>query len=523
MADTTSKVWVDSTFVEPIQGSKDVYVEYHPAADENIGSHSIPVIYKTAEALPADYDVRLTYFQELITESGVFNVPLQYFTFTEPKMEGVYISLVEFLAGEKDKTDEKDLDLIYTTGFNSISGSLDKKLTFIAGKQQLAFDDTPVNFRLYTSSSGYLSFLHNYTNFSGNISTSGTPIAFYDTDFSIIAEYGGYTGTTTSGYLNRIVEITFAGWVDHNLTADVYSSLLGYKHHYDFEVTVSGGGVDANYLEAYSSVLSLSGIECETYCSLVDMAEIGAEAATISGSISYYKYEVYSTIEDGKPLTLDIDLFSIKITNFSLDVGEYTEAEGLISVDVLDDTCPISTSETYFMVDGVRVPVTFSGIQDGYRMFYDPIDDFSSLDGPTTFTVHVENECDKTLEQDFYLTFGYIVEYINNPGQSNNMDYGFNNKIAVRVTAENYASCPQISALAWEFESKEQLNNDLGASIIGKFHALDDADISAEIKPDSTAYFYGKEFEVIVNAKDFAGNKMEPLVLKYRIENKPEN
>lgn len=523
MADTTSKVWVDSTFVEPKPGSKDVYVEYHPAADENIGSHSTPVIYKITEALPADSDVRLSYFQELTTESGIFNVPWQYFAFKEPKMEGVYISLVEFLAGEKDKVNDKDLNLIYTTGYNSISGSLDKKLTFIAGRHLLAFDDTPVNFRLDTSLSGHLSFWNNYVNFSGNISPSGTPIPFYDTDFSFIAEYGGYDGTTTSGYFNRIVEITFAGWVDHDLTADVYSSLLGYKHHYDFEVTVSGGGVDANYLEAYSTTMSTSGIECETYCSLVDMAEIGAEAATISGSISYYQYEVYSTIEDNKPLTLDIDLFSIKITNFSLDIGEHTTADGFISVDVLDDTCPISTSDTYFMVDGIRVPVTFSGIQDGYRMFYDPADDFSSLEGPTTFTTHVENECDNTLEKDFYLTFGYIVEYINNPGQSNNMDYGFDNKIVARVTAENYASCPQISALAWEFESKEQVNNDLGASIIGKFHALDTANIPAKIEPRSTAYFYGKEFEVIVNAEDFAGNKMEPLVLKYRIENKPEN
>jgi hypothetical protein len=103
------------------------------------------------------------------------------------------------------------------------------------------------------------------------------------------------------------------------------------------------------------------------------------------------------------------------------------------------------------------------------------------------------------------------------------MDYGFGNKIIVRVTAENYASCPKISSLAWDFDSREQFNNDLGASIVGRFQAYDYGDMPAEIYPKSTAYFYGKEFRIVLNVKDFAGNKMEPLILSYRIEDKPEN
>jgi hypothetical protein len=45
--------------------------------------------------------------------------------------------------------------------------------------------------------------------------------------------------------------------------------------------------------------------------------------------------------------------------------------------------------------------------------------------------------------------------------------------------------------------------------------------MQAIIYPHSTAYFYGKEFKVVVKAKDFAGNQMEPLILNYRIEDKP--
>ena len=218
---------------------------------------------------------------------------------------------------------------------------------------------------------------------------------------------------------------------------------------------------------------------------------------------------------------MDIDLLSLKISNFSLGIGEHTTASGFISVDITDDECPVSTSGTYFMIDDIRVPVVFSDIEDGYRMFYDPDDDFASLEGATVFTVHAENECNKVLEQDFYLTFGYIVEYTNRQELLDNIDYGFQQKVIARVTAENYASCPQVSSLAWDFESKPQANVDLGASIVGKFHAWEYNEMPAKIYPHSTAYFYGKEFKVVVKAKDFAGNQMEPLVLNYRIEAKP--
>jgi hypothetical protein len=45
--------------------------------------------------------------------------------------------------------------------------------------------------------------------------------------------------------------------------------------------------------------------------------------------------------------------------------------------------------------------------------------------------------------------------------------------------------------------------------------------LPAKIYPHSTAYFYGKEFRVVVKAKDFAGNEMVPLVSSYKIEDKP--
>lgn len=525
MADSTSTVWIDATFItESLDGQKDVRVEFYPAENDNIGDRSIPVIYQTQ---PPNIDNALDYYVEYFNEttsiSGLLNVAEEYYAFAPPKFDGVYISLVEFFAAEKDLDREININHIYTTGYNAISGTLDKRIAFIAGNRILTSDETPVAYEIDETVSGVIDRLVNYSNFSGNTNVSGFPIPAYDIEFDIIHEYTLPISIKNYGGINRIVEITFAGWVDTYVGTDIYSVDHGFNEGYDYEVMVSGGGVDVHYLETYSTDLTVSGISLETYCSLVDMAVVGIEAETISGRIANYYYEVYACAETHGALNLDIDLFSIKITNFSLDIGEYTTASGFVSVDVLDDECPITTSGTYFMVDGVRVPVTFSNVQYGYRMYYDPEDNFSSLEGPTTFTVHVENDCGKSLEQDYYLTFGYIVEYDNHPSSWQGMDYGFNNKIAVRVTAENYASCPQVSSLAWDFESKEYFNNNLGASIVGMLYNFDAGDLSAEIAPQSTAYFYGKHFEVVVNARDFAGNEMEPLILTYRIEDKPEN
>lgn len=522
MPDTTSKVWIDSSFNDADPASKNAYVEYRPAAADNIGSRSVPIVYKTVEAKPTTLDAKISYLQELEAKIELLNVAQEYFAFVGPKFEGVYVSLVEFSTGQKDEVHFKDINIIYSTGYGSISGSLNKRVVYTGGREVLALEDVPLWYYNDLTASGSLSYWVNYSNFSGDVTTSGVLVPFHTSEVDYNLEYGGFNDPTP-GAVNRIITIDFAGWVDNGLNADVYSALHGFKSHYTLEVSISGGGIGVNYLDLYSADTSTSGVPLDIYCSLVDLASVNAEAATTLGRTNYCRGDVYSTAERNRPLTMDIDLYSIKITNFSLDIDEHTDASGNISVDILDDECPVSTSGTYFMVDGLRVPVTFSGIQDGYRMFYDPEDDFSTLEGPTTFTVHAENECNRSLEQDFYLTFGYIVEYDNGEDQAGGMDYGFDSKVAVRVSAENYASCPQGTALAWEFVSVPQFNQDLGASIVGRFFADDADDMPAQIKPISTAYFYGKSFEVIINAKDFAGNEMEPLILKYRIEDKPEN
>jgi hypothetical protein len=399
-----------------------------------------------------------------------------------------------------------------------VSGVVSKKVVFTAGNEYLDSDNVPIAFYTSASVSGVVDRIVNYTNFSGNLTPSGVPIPYNNGIYICLTEYfDAYTAT--SGVVDRVVDITFAGWVNFPVLADIYSVDQGLEKGYTVETTTISGSIQVNYLDTYSSALTTSGIVSDVYCSLEDYAQVNFESAVISGAIGYLENDIYSTEVSQGVLTLDVDLFSLKITNFSLGIGEYTTASGLISVDIEDDVCAVSTSGTYFLLDGIQVPVTFSGITDGYRMFYDG--NFDSLEGPTTFTAHAENVCGDIIERDFYLTFGYIVTFVNEEGGTNNIDYGFNNKVAVRVTAENYATCPRLNGLAWEFESKEQFNSDLGASITGYEEYSGREDLSASIYPQSTAYYYEKEFTIVVNAKDFAGNEMTPLILRYRIEDKP--
>jgi len=518
--DITKNVWLDTTFNRLSIHDKDVSAELQLYKAENIGNYSIPVIYRAPDSVLEEIDTLLSYFQEFNSVSGVINVPIGYYTTEPPKINGVIVSLVEFNNDYITNSGTLNNPVIYTTGYNKIFGEFDKYVTFIGGRERLDFKTILSIFWNIVHKDEVMEWWVNYTNFSGNLTTSGTPIVFYDSDLHYIVEYNGSHGTT-SGMIGTDVDVSFAGWVDFPVNCEIYSTLEGFVPGYEHEVTTISGHIGIHYMDLYSTILTYSGIKCDMYCALTEYVAFDTDITTISGRIGYLDTDIFSCAEVKDYLTIDVELYSLYITNFFPSIGECTIASGSIYVDVMDSECPVSMSNTYFMVNDIRVPVTFSVIENGYRMFYNPDDDFASIEGSTVFTVHAENECDKILEQDFYLTSGYIVEYINREELIDSTDYGFSKKIVARVTAENYASCPQITSLAWDFESKTQPNNDLTASITGKFHASEYNDMQAIIYPHSTAYFYGKEFKVVVKAKDFAGNQMEPLILNYRIEDKP--
>lgn len=516
MPTVKNNVYIDSTFTSVDEGytSVDSLVEF--VDSDNIGNYNIPTVYQITASAIALIDSVVEYFANNITISGTDNIPVAFFRELSSDF-GVVPSLIEYSVDNVVSGTQNNY-ITYLTGYNAISGTIDEKITFIAGEHYTAFENYLMECRYDPIISGSSDYWQNYMNYSGNVDMEGLPIPALDAQKDITTEYG--TGDLNTGGLNPYVDITFAGWVNFIFGTDVFATDMNVSSPYQLNVETISGCVTPHYFEVYSAQLVASGIETDVYCSLLEFGELTSDVEIIKGRVAYLTQEIYSTAVKLPGVVCDIDLYSLKITNFSLDIGEYTTASGYISVDVLDDVYGVSVSGTYFKVDGEQVPVTFSGIDNGYRMFYDPVDDFSSLNGSTIFTARAENSNGDILEEDYYLTFGYLVEYENHPRIG--MNYDYNTKVTVRITAENYASCPKLSSDGHRFVTEQRKNVDLGASIVGMFHADDVSNLSAEIYPVSTAYFYGKTFEVVIEAKDFAGNIMEPFVLTYRIEDKPE-
>lgn len=512
MPDDRSDIYIDLSFFAEDDASEDSRVDLQFFEADNIGQKTLKVEVRSPEAAEAANDLNLEYVTTAAQDYAL-NVSLEY-----EAVEGFHPGLrdqeVNFSAGTAISG---TIDLSnYYRFFNTVSGAIDRRVAYISGREYPGTISTRVAYIYPVVNSGILEYRANYTNFSGDYSSvGGEPIPYHDQNFDMITTMQ-LASTTTSGAVDTWLDLFFAGWVEYILNYDVYSADQTLLEGPDFEVTVISGALDAHYLDLFSTRLTTSGIVSDIYCALTTWSEIDFDVQTRDGRIAYERYDVYSTDFSRPTVNFDVDLFPIKITNFSLDIGQYTNAEGFISVDILDDTCPISTSGTILLVDGVEVSTTLSGITNGYTLYYDPLDDFESLNGPTTFTVHAENECGDVLEKDFYLTFGYVVEYDNT-----GFDYGFGNKVAVRVTAENMASCPKEESVAFIFETADYKQKDLGASIVAKPFAQSQEDMPATIYPQSTAYFYGKEFEIVVRARDFAGKEMEPFILRYKIEDAP--
>lgn len=515
MPDGTINIYLDSTFTSVDEGDKDVSTELEFILADNIGSYELPVVYHTESDTVTAISKTVEFFAKDVPISGTDTVEMSFFRELETD-SGAIVALTDYDVGTT-LSGEISNYISFFTGYNTVSGSISEKVSYIGGENFALFKTYLVEVKNSTVISGTNHYWTAYTNYSGHADGGGFPIPSLDGYWHSTTEYE----TTISNMvkLSADVDITFAGWVNFPILSDIYSVDAGITDAYFLDVLTISGGVIPHYLDVYSSLLTVSGIDFDVYCSLMDMSSIDVDVELIKGRVGYIEHEIYSTAVGIPSISCDIDLFSLKITNFSLGIGEHTTASEYISVDVLDDVYGVSVSGTYLKVGDQTVPVTFSGIDNGYRIFYDPVDDFSTLNGPTVFTVHAENENDDILEELFYLTFGYIVEYDNKPRIG--VDFDYNTKVTVRVTAENYASCPKITADGHRFITEHRENVDLGATIVGIFHADDVSNLAAKIYPESTAYYYGKEFTVVINAKDFANNAMEPFVLRYRIEDMP--
>ena len=92
--------------------------------------------------------------------------------------------------------------------------------------------------------------------------------------------------------------------------------------------------------------------------------------------------------------------------------------------------------------------------------------------------------------------------------------FEYDESVDVRVSAENIVSCPRTTTYAYLFETRHLDNRELSASITAVDNSVY---LSASITADSNAFLYNKVFNVVIEAKDFSGNEMEPLEFTFKI------
>lgn len=366
------------------------------------------------------------------------------------------------------------------------------------------------------------------------------PIVTYNKD--VITDYTNYTGYndyydvpiinyygycdndifyyTPSGSLvdfDKIVEVSFAGWISYSTTGNIICSLQNTCGNL-INIELGSGNKTGMGISCISSIVAKNNYLANVICSLLDIKEMLCNVETVSGIKTGIDINVLSSTQvTDVGCLVDITMFPIYFNNFTVSIGEYVSSNELICVEAHDGFYNLIASGTYFKLNDVLVDHTLTPISDGYKICYNSPDNFLSLKGIIKFTAHAENDNGDFLEEDYYLTFGYIVAFDNKDWIG--LDYGFNTKVGVRLSSENLSECPSISSEGYWFNSEQHPTADLGATIVGKGKIRETKALGATIYPESTAYFYNKQFRVVVTAKDFNGNIMAPCVLEFKIRN----
>ena len=517
-------IYIDSSFFPPHESGNNVDVNYTVRVNGFIGAYNQRVDFST---YTSDY---------LKTEGVNSDVVISLLELSE----GFADSVVSFVKHEK-VSHLMDLEVIFNTFDISTthSGSLNSYVNYIGGSI-ISPSGTGINHLVdiaigqhFIMSYNYLTEFWNYEerfgtinndvsymNYTGTLNPSGIPIEFYYGDINRQLEYG-LSDIGAVSLLDNRVELFFAGWIRHILGVDCITGLVNTNSIYA-DVELGKGKKDGYYLDVLSTNLrERHAVDFDLFSVLVDYYELPYEVQTISGTKQCLYNDVFSTNLSTFGCNLDIDLFTIYFDNFSIGKGEYIGINDNICVDAHDYVYGLVASGTYFKSGDTVISGSLIEIDTGFRICFSISDNLDLFSGITTITAVATNNNNEVLEENYYLTSGYIVDFNNNP--TNGLDFGNNNRVYVRMEAEGMASCPTVVSDGYYFVSGDLYNYDLKAYIfpVGSYWS-DEKDLSASIYPHSTAYFYDKEFEVVIRAKDYAGNETEPYVINFKIHNPVE-
>jgi len=521
----THDIYIDSSFFElDPYGFKLVTHELSFDPPDKIGGRNIPLVLEYITTTLGDSEWPLEYIVTQGIDAPGIEVDHVYVrhigtVITDLTILAEYTSLLTIASG----TYSVNMDY-----FNREQASLAAYpigATFVTGAYVEAFNSVALGYKTFSPITYWGSIRTNYVNFTGDYDYWGDPIGSVSGTEIVLNMYETQPNTL-SGVQSSYIDVTFSDWVPGFTECNVYSvweNIRDGEHYYfPIDVTTRSGGLTGVVSDVFSTTLDTMYMVTDLYSAGLKEPFVKIEVASIPGINNKIDFDVWSVHPDMASMACDVRLLTMYFDNFSLAVGEYMTTSGTICVNVHDEMYSVVTSGTYFMVNDVPVSGTLTPISDGYTICYNPYDDFMSLSGPTKFTAHAENSNGDILTRDYYVTFGYVVEYDN--FRFRGMDFGLYNKIGVRMSASNLMNCPIDDADGFWFVSKDYGNADLSASItvVPSNWVSDQRDLSTSIYPQSTAYFYDKVFRMELNVKDYGGNAMAPFVLVFKVENLSE-
>jgi hypothetical protein len=320
-------------------------------------------------------------------------------------------------------------------------------------------------------------------------------------------EFRIYIGTIK--YTNDVyVEAEIAGIMDFPFIAEIFSTVSGVKD-IDVDVELESGRVSSINCGLFSCVSGVSDVvNNDIWSTASGINYCFADIDVVSGTLSPFLSDINSSAMTSGTIACDVRTWSLTLSDFFLHLDEFTTASATAWVDITDKLYAVDTGNTYFLVDGQQVGVTFSGIQDGYRMFYDPPDDFYSR-GSLVYITHAQNAAGDIIENTYSLLYGYDIDF------TSLVDWGYNKTIAVWATATNLAHCLNTEADAFYFKTKDLWSKDLGASIT----PVGFADLRATLNTVGKHFYYGETYTITISGtKDFQGNEMETQIYTFTIE-----
>lgn len=536
MPDTGIDIYIESSFFSVDPAAQDVYTSFITGLADNIGLRDTVANYQATPGISgvSDFYVEVYTSHSGAVQDGYNSTAIRYKTSTT--FSGMAVSLVDYSipVSVSGLATIEDVDLEYFIDATETSGALGVRARFIGSRSYDYSDNILGTYFIspsapvendhevdYTAAGEYDPLLPGSP--ADQVLISGTDDA---------RQHFTTASDINSGTVQQECDLFLAGYpmefhpLEYTYRFDLVAGIEGDKQAAEWEAIVISGSVLDIPLDVTSTATASGYYNFDSVCGKtsfsgidfpVSLTSYSFNSEVVSGTIGYFNGQAICGVSGTSGYGFDIDLLSLKISNFSLDIDEYTQASGTICVDITDDVHNVTPSESYFIIDETITSGTlFIPIVDGYTMCFDSPSDFADILGTTTFTVHAANDNGDILEQNFYVTSGYVVEYDNII-----QDYDFGNQVVVSVSAENLAGCPNTGADAYFFTTTPKVGFDLGASIVGQ--PWGEKDLSAEIVPTTdTIYFYGKTFRIEIRAKDFAENVMEPFTFEFKIEDKPE-